>query len=35
MKILMHGGIQFVGRHIVEECLRRGDDVTVLERWRG
>lgn len=34
MKILMLGGTRFVGRHIVEECLRRGDDVTVLYRGR-
>ncbi|MDW5330660.1 NAD-dependent epimerase/dehydratase family protein [Plantactinospora sp. KLBMP9567] len=30
----MLGGTRFVGRHIVEECLRRGDDVTVLYRGR-
>jgi len=34
MKILVLGGTRFVGRHIVEECLRRGDDVTVLYRGR-
>ncbi|GLY21643.1 reductase [Micromonospora sp. NBRC 101691] len=34
MNILMLGGTRFVGRHIVEECLRRGDDVTVLYRGR-
>ncbi|MFI6758838.1 NAD-dependent epimerase/dehydratase family protein [Micromonospora sp. NPDC050417] len=30
----MLGGTRFVGRHIVEECLTRGDDVTVLYRGR-
>jgi 2'-hydroxyisoflavone reductase len=34
MKILMLGGTRFVGRHIVEECLSRGDDITVLYRGR-
>ncbi|MBI1758964.1 MAG: hypothetical protein HYR62_07030 [Actinobacteria bacterium] len=30
----MLGGTRFVGRHIVSECLARGDDVTVLYRGR-
>jgi 2'-hydroxyisoflavone reductase len=34
MKILMLGGTRFVGRHVVEECLTRGDDITVLYRGR-
>ncbi|MDQ7903500.1 NAD-dependent epimerase/dehydratase family protein [Phytohabitans sp. ZYX-F-186] len=32
MRILLLGGTRFVGRHIVTECLTRGDDVTVLYR---
>jgi 2'-hydroxyisoflavone reductase len=34
MKILMLGGTRFIGRHIVDECLAREDDVTVLFRGR-
>ncbi|MBX7269988.1 NAD-dependent epimerase/dehydratase family protein [Micromonospora sp. Llam7] len=30
----MLGGTRFVGRHMVEECLKHGDDVTVLYRGR-
>jgi 2'-hydroxyisoflavone reductase len=32
MNVLVLGGTQFVGRHIVEELLRGGHDVTVLNR---
>jgi nucleoside-diphosphate-sugar epimerase len=32
MRILVIGGIQFIGRAIVERLVRRGDDVTVLHR---
>jgi 2'-hydroxyisoflavone reductase len=32
VRILLLGGTRFVGRHIVTECLTRGDEVTVLYR---
>jgi 2'-hydroxyisoflavone reductase len=32
MRILVLGGTAFVGRHIVEEALRRGHDVTTFNR---
>ncbi|MEV0134684.1 NAD-dependent epimerase/dehydratase family protein [Dactylosporangium sp. NPDC050688] len=32
MKILVLGGTRFIGRHLVAECLARGDDLTVLYR---
>jgi 2'-hydroxyisoflavone reductase len=32
MKVLVLGGTEFVGRAVVAEALRRGDDVTVLNR---
>ncbi|UNI13684.1 hypothetical protein JDV02_000406 [Purpureocillium takamizusanense] len=32
MKILILGGTSFVGRHVAEEALRRGHDVTVFNR---
>jgi 2'-hydroxyisoflavone reductase len=34
VKILVLGGTRFIGRHLVNECFRRGDDVTVLYRGR-
>lgn len=34
MRILVLGGTRFVGRHLVTECLARGDDVTVFYRAR-
>ncbi|MDB5338896.1 MAG: NAD-dependent epimerase [Planctomycetaceae bacterium] len=34
MKILVLGGTQFVGRHIVEELVRAGHTVSVLNRGR-
>lgn len=34
MKVLVLGGTRFLGRHLVAECLVRGDDVTVLYRGR-
>ena len=32
MKLLVIGGSQFVGRHLVEQALARGDQVTVFNR---
>ncbi|HEX6247503.1 MAG TPA: NAD-dependent epimerase/dehydratase family protein, partial [Nocardioidaceae bacterium] len=32
MRLLVLGGTRFVGRAVVEEALRRGDDVTVVNR---
>jgi nucleoside-diphosphate-sugar epimerase len=32
MKLLVLGGTRFVGRAVVEEALRRGEDVTVVSR---
>jgi len=32
MRLLVLGGTGFVGRHIVERALQRGDDVTLLNR---
>ena len=32
MKILILGGTQFVGKHIVSECLNREHDVTLFNR---
>ena len=32
MKLLVIGGSQFVGRHLVEAALARGDEVTVFNR---
>jgi 2'-hydroxyisoflavone reductase len=32
MKILVIGGTQFIGRHVVAELLARGDDVTLFHR---
>lgn len=32
MKILIIGGTRFVGRHLVEELIRRGHDLTMLNR---
>lgn len=34
MKILVLGGTQFVGRHIVEALLRAGHSVSILNRGR-
>ena len=34
MKLLMIGGTRFVGRHIVEAALARGDSVTLFNRGR-
>lgn len=34
MKLLVLGGTQFVGRHIVEEALRRGHTLTLFHRGR-
>ena len=34
MKLLVLGGTVFLGRHIVEEALRRGHDVTMFNRGR-
>jgi len=41
MKLLVLGGTRFLGRHLVDAALARGDDVTVFTRgrqpnhWRG
>mgnify|MGYP001371949804 FL=1 len=32
MKILIIGGTRFVGRHLVEELISRGHDLTMLNR---
>lgn len=34
MKLLILGGTQFVGRHVVEAALARGHDVAILNRGR-
>jgi 2'-hydroxyisoflavone reductase len=34
MKILILGGLSFLGRHLVEQGLERGDDITVFTRGR-
>ncbi len=34
MKLLVIGGSQFVGRHLVEQALARGDHVTVFNRGK-
>jgi len=34
MRLLVLGGTQFVGRHLVAEALRRGHDVTLFHRGR-
>ena len=34
MKLLVLGGTLFVGRHVVEAALARGDDVTIFTRGR-
>ena len=34
MKLLVLGGTRFLGRHIVEAALARGDDVTLFTRGR-
>ena len=34
MRLLVLGGTGFVGRHIVERALERGDDVTLFNRGR-
>ena len=34
MKLLVLGGTQFVGRHMVEAALDRGWDVTLFNRGR-
>jgi 2'-hydroxyisoflavone reductase len=34
MRILMIGGTRFIGRHVVEQALDRGHDVTVFHRGR-
>lgn len=35
MRVLVLGGTVFLGRHIVEEALARGDDVSVFTRGHG
>ncbi len=32
MRLLVLGGTQFLGRHLVEEALRRGHEVTLFNR---
>src|SRR5215207_778214 len=34
MKLLILGGTQFVGRHLTEEALRRGHEITLFHRGR-
>lgn len=34
MRILMIGGTRFIGRHVVEQALARGHDVTLFHRGR-
>ncbi|MBQ1050792.1 NAD-dependent epimerase/dehydratase family protein [Verrucosispora sp. WMMA2044] len=33
-KILVLGGTRFIGRHIVEQCITRDDEITLLYRGR-
>lgn len=34
MKLLVLGGTRFLGRHVVDAALARGDDVTIFTRGR-
>jgi 2'-hydroxyisoflavone reductase len=34
MKLLFLGGTQFVGRHMVEQALERGHEVTLFNRGK-
>ena len=34
MKLLILGGTRFLGRHIAEQALARGDEVSLLHRGR-
>ena len=34
MRLLVLGGTRFLGRHLVEAALARGDDVTIFTRGR-
>ncbi|MBZ0286612.1 MAG: NAD-dependent epimerase/dehydratase family protein, partial [Anaerolineae bacterium] len=34
MKILIIGGTQFIGRHMVDEALKRGHEVTLFNRGK-
>ena len=34
MKLLVLGGTRFLGRHLVDAALARGDDVTVFTRGK-
>lgn len=34
MKLLVLGGTRFLGRHLVEAALGRGEDVTIFARGR-
>ena len=34
MRLLVLGGTQFLGRHLVEAALVEGDDVTLFHRGR-
>ena len=34
MKILVVGGTSFVGRHIVEEAMKKGHSVTLFNRGK-
>lgn len=34
MRVLVIGGTRFIGRHTVEELLRRGDEVTIFHRGK-
>lgn len=35
VRVLVTGGTGFIGSHLVRDCLRRGDEVTVLTRPEG
>lgn len=35
MKLLVLGGTRFLGRHVVDAALARGDDVTIFTRGQG